>query len=68
MHQIVAYTFLIVCEKVHQFLPSIKKDAHKRKLVPFFCLTVYNSVAKTRLRGNAAVSIHCATPLQSNDT
>jgi len=26
--------------KKHQFLSSIKKDAHKRKLVPF-CLTVY---------------------------
>ena len=35
------YTFLDVCEKkIHQFLSSIKKDAHKRKLVPFLCLTV----------------------------
>jgi len=31
---------LMYVEKVHQFLSSIKKDAHKRKLVPFFCLTV----------------------------
>jgi len=23
-------------KKIHQFLSSIKKDAHKRKLVPFF--------------------------------
>jgi len=37
---IVAYTYPNVCEKNHQFLSSIKKDAHKRKLVPF-CLTVY---------------------------
>jgi len=27
-------------KKIHQFLSSIKNDAHKRKLVPFFCLTV----------------------------
>ena len=32
---------LYVCEKIHQFLSSTKRDAHKRKLVPFFCLTVY---------------------------
>ena len=25
----------------HQFLSSNKNDAHKRKLVLFFCLTVY---------------------------
>jgi len=36
----VANTFLNVCEKIHLFLSSIKKDAHKRILVPFFCLTV----------------------------
>jgi len=41
MHGIVAHTFLNVCEKNHQFLSSTKKDAHKRKLVPFFCLTVH---------------------------
>ena len=28
-------------KKNHQFLSSIKKDVQKRKLVPFFCLTVY---------------------------
>ena len=33
---IVAYTFLNVCEKIHQFLSSIKKDAHKRKTGSFF--------------------------------
>jgi len=38
---IVAYTFFNVCEKMHLFLSSIKKDADKRKVVPFFCLTVY---------------------------
>ena len=27
-------------KKIHKFLPSIRKDAHKRKLVPFFCLTL----------------------------
>ena len=39
----VAHTFLNkhICEKLHQFLSSIKRDARKRKLVPFFCLTVY---------------------------
>ena len=36
MHGIVAYTFLNVREKIHQFLSSIKKDARKRKFVPFF--------------------------------
>jgi len=37
---IVAYTFLNVCAKIHQFLSRIKKDADKRKSVPFICLTV----------------------------
>ena len=27
--------------KNYQFLSSIKRDAHKRKLVPFFCLTMH---------------------------
>ena len=35
-HGIVADTFINVCEKIQQFLSSTKKDAHKRKLVPFF--------------------------------
>jgi len=34
--RIVAYTFLNVREKNHKFLSSIKKDAHKIKLVPLF--------------------------------
>jgi len=38
---IVAYTVLNVCEEIHQFLPSNKKNADKRKLVPFFCFMVY---------------------------
>ena len=25
--------------KIHQFLSSIRKDARKRKLIPYFCLT-----------------------------
>jgi len=33
--------FLNKCEKIHQFLSSTKRDAHKIKLVPFFCLMVY---------------------------
>jgi len=33
---IVADTFLNMCEKIHRFLSSIKRDAYKRKLVPFF--------------------------------
>ena len=36
MHRIVAYTFPNIYEKIHQFLSSIKRDAHKRKLVPSF--------------------------------
>jgi len=28
IHRIVAYTFLNVCEKIHQFPSNIKKDAH----------------------------------------
>jgi len=28
-------------KKIHHFLSSIKREVHKRKLVPFFCLTVY---------------------------
>ena len=35
LREIVAYTFLNECEKIHRFLSSIKKDAQKRKLVPF---------------------------------
>jgi len=27
---------LMYVKKIHQFLSSTKKDAHKRKLVPFF--------------------------------
>jgi len=30
-------------KKIHQFLSSIKKDVRKRKLVPFFCLMVYDA-------------------------
>jgi len=44
MNGIVAYTFLIKYEKNQQFLSSIKRDAHKRILVPFFCLTVYDEL------------------------
>jgi len=40
MHGIVAHMFFNTYEKIHQFLSS-KRDAYKRKLVPFFCLTVY---------------------------
>jgi len=40
MQGIVAYTFLNV-KKINQFLISTEKDAHKRKLVNFFCVTVY---------------------------
>jgi len=32
---------LMYVKKIHQFLSRIRKDAHKRKLVSFFCLTVY---------------------------
>ena len=38
-------------KKIQQFLSSAKRDAHKRKTVPFFCLTVYNKpIADCRLR------------------
>ena len=46
MHAKIKYTSLwlilslMYVKKIHQFLSSIKKDAHKRKLLPFFCLTV----------------------------
>jgi len=33
--------FLNICEKIHNFLSGIKIEAHKRKSVLFFCLTVY---------------------------
>ena len=39
MHGTVAYTFLNVCEKIRQFLSGIERDAHRRILAPFFCLT-----------------------------
>jgi len=43
--------FLDIYEKIQQFLSSVKRDAHKRKTVPFFCLTVYNKpIADCRLR------------------
>jgi len=34
-------TFVNIGEKIRQFLSSVKRDAHKRKLVPFLVLTVY---------------------------
>jgi len=37
---IVAYTFLNIDEKIHQFLSSMITDVHKRKLVLLFCVTV----------------------------
>jgi len=40
MHRIVAYTFFNAYDKIRQFLSSIKREAHKRKLLPFFCLTL----------------------------
>ena len=36
MHRIVAYTFPNIYENNHPFLSSIKRDAHKRKLVLSF--------------------------------
>jgi len=45
LYRIVAYTFLNTCEKkIHQFLSNIKREAHKRKSVSFFCLTVYTCI------------------------
>ena len=63
MHGIVAYTFLNIYEKIHQFLSSIKRgEAEKgtKKTGSFFCFTVYmydygNSAAhhaqKCKLKG-----------------
>ena len=50
------FTSLIVCEKNHQFLSSIKKDAHKRKLVLFLphSVVVNGSFTRHRVHGNAA--------------
>ena len=42
---IVADTFLNMCEKIHRFLSSIKRDAYKRKLVLFSasrCIFIFN--------------------------
>jgi len=50
MHGILAYTFLNTYEKNHKFLSSIKTDAHKGKLFPFFCLTVDRSALTALLR------------------
>jgi len=50
MHGILAYTFLNTYEKIHKFLSSIKTDAHKGKLFPFFCLTVDRSALTALLR------------------
>jgi len=37
MHIIVAYTFLNICEKIHQFLSSIRlKQMHTKKIGSFF--------------------------------
>jgi len=36
IYGIVAYTFLNICEKIHQFPSSIERDAHERKSVPLF--------------------------------
>jgi len=43
LHGIVAYTstFVNIYENIHQFLSSIERDEQERKLVPFFCVTVY---------------------------
>jgi len=35
MHQSVDYRFLNIYEKNHEFLSSIKRNAQKRKVVPF---------------------------------
>ena len=43
-------TFLNACEKIHQFLSSIKKQAHQRKSVPSFCFTVYKSTSQKKLQ------------------
>jgi len=41
MRNIVVYTFLDVCEKIHQFLSGIRKMHTKENWFVFFCLTVY---------------------------
>jgi len=53
IHGIVAYTFLNVCEKIHQLLSSIKKDAQRRKFVPFsasLCINAHSDQQKPNLR------------------
>jgi len=45
IHGIVTYTFLNLCEEFTSFCQVLKK-MHK-KLVPFFCLTVYLQVQKS---------------------
>ena len=46
MHRIVAYSFLNVCEKIHQFLSRIKKRCTQKKIGSCFLpvCVLYNSV------------------------
>jgi len=41
------YTFQLMYVKNCQFLSRNKRDAHKRKSVPFFCLTMYINLCHT---------------------
>jgi len=67
MHRIVAYTFLKVCEKkIHQFLSSIKTDAHRRKLVPFFLSHGVQGFNRTAA-APSEISLCQVQPLQVNN-
>jgi len=48
MHGIVAYIFLTVREKIHQFLSGVNKIHTKRKLIPFLphCVVAVNAISQ----------------------
>ena len=56
IHNICTYT--VRQKKGTNFLSSTKKDAHKRKLVLFFCLTVYMIYAGTNGRSGRTPDCH----------
>ena len=48
-------------KKFTTFYPIFKKDAHKRKLVPFFCLTVYIVSQRLATQSNFECRDHSCT-------
>jgi len=46
-------------KKIQQFLSSVKRDAHKRKTVPFFCLTVHIAATDSNNNNNNNSMSYC---------